>query len=535
MFKKYILRLFVLSALCLNHIPAMAATAERPNFVFFITDDQHKDMMNFLPEGEGKNLTPATDKLAKDATIIMNMYVTSPVCTPSRFACLTGTFPSRSQAQGFLWKNSRNGNQTIVEWNTFITKNDQHTLPWMLKRSGYKTGFVGKNHVIAGTKIKHPQWEDDPSDPKVIELLKRNAETLKQDIKAAGFDYAASLYDNNPSHNGIKALVAHNQDWITQGALEFIDEYHTQPFFLWMASTIPHGPTDDARAWKSSPRITAEGLLDESLNVQPSRASLADRVRIAGIKGWQKENLLWLDDSLDALVKKLDAVGELDNTIIIYFNDHGQRSKGTVYEGGVHGEAFFWKQSGFPAGHRSDTFVSNVDFTPTILDMAGVDYDPANYDGVSCYPALMGEVEQTRDSLYFELGFVRGILKDGWKYIALSYPENIQNMSLTDRQAALDTFNASQRRREKSVYTEDPMAPFSHIQAIPGGGDAEHPALGQYPNFYDSDQLYNLNRDKGEQVNLAKNQEYAQKLAEMRAELQKQLNTLPGTFGDLKK
>ena len=53
--------------------------------------------------------------------------------------------------------------------------------------------------------------------------------------------------------------------------------------------------------------------------------------------------------------------------------------------------------------------------------------------------------------------------------------------------------------------------------------------------YFDRDQLYDLSKDPREQVNLAKNQEYAQKLAEMRAELQKQLNTLPGTFGDLKK
>jgi arylsulfatase A len=539
MSKKHILPLLGIGLICLNGAQAMAAKpeisqADRPNFVFFITDDQFKDMMNFLPEGEGNNLTPATDKLAKNATIMMNMYVTSPVCTPSRFACLTGTYPSRSNAEGFVWKNNQHGGQTIVEWNTFITKDDKHTLPWMLKRAGYKTGIVGKNHVITTPKIQHPQWEDDPTDPKVVELLRKNAEVLKQACKQAGFDYAASLYDNNPSHNGIKALLAHNQDWITKGALDFIDEYHTQPFFLWMATTVPHGPTDDARSWDSDPRITAEGLLDAPLDVQPSRASLAERVKIAGITGWQKENLLWMDDSLGALVQKLDELGELDNTIIIYFNDHGQRSKGTVYEGGVHSEAFFWKEGGFPVGHRSDAFVSNVDFAPTILDMAGVDYDPSYYDGVSAYPVLMGEVEQTRDSLYFELGFVRGVLKDRWKYIALRYPDNIANMPRADRQEALDKFNASQRRREKPVYTEDPMAPFSHIQAIPGGGDAEHASLSQYPAFYDSDQLYYLPDDKSEQVNLANDPAYAEKLAEMKVELQSYLKSLPGTFGELK-
>ncbi len=539
MLKKYILPLIGISTLCFNISSAMAAKPElakddRPNFIFFISDDQFKDMMNFLPEGKGKNYTPATDVLSAGGTVMNRMYVTSPVCTPSRFACLTGTYPSRTQSEGFLHKAKNHNGQTVVEWNTFITKKDKNTLPWLLKRAGYKTGITGKNHVVEAHGIKHPEWEDDPRDPKVIELLKRNAEVLKQACKQAGFDYAANMYDNNPSHNGIKALLAHNQDWITKGGLDFIDEFHGQPFFLWFATTLPHGPTDDARSWKADPRITAEGLLDEPLTVQPSRKSLAKRVKMAGISGWQKENLLWIDDALHALVKKLDAVGELDNTVIIYFNDHGQRSKGTVYEGGVHSEAFFWRKGGFPAGNYSDTIISNVDFAPTILDMAGVDYDPNLFDGKSCYPALMGEVEQIHDSLYFELGYVRGVLKNGWKYVALRYPEHIANMPLSKRAAALEKFNASQRRRGKNVYTEDPNTPFSHIQTIPGGGDAEHASLSQYPAYYDADQLYFLDNDPTEQKNLADNPEHAAKLAEMQAELKKHLATLPGNFGELK-
>ena len=66
-----------------------AAEAKRPNVLFLITDDQFKDMMNWLPEGKGKNLTPNTDRLAAEGTVMLRQYVTSPVCTPSRYACLT--------------------------------------------------------------------------------------------------------------------------------------------------------------------------------------------------------------------------------------------------------------------------------------------------------------------------------------------------------------------------------------------------------------------------------------------------------------
>ena len=144
----------------------------------------------------------------------------------------------------------------------------------------------------------------------------------------------------------------------------------------------------------------------------------------------------------------------------------------------------------------------------------------------------MGTSPNPDRSLYFELGYVRGFLKDGWKYVALRYPQNIANMSISDRRAALETFNASQRRRDKPIYTEDPTTAFSHIQAIPGGGDAEHNSLSQYPSYYDADQLYYLPEDPREQENLASSQ--TEKLAEMKAELKRHLEKLPGTFGELK-
>lgn len=525
------LRILTIGLVCLGN----AWADERPNILFFITDDQLKEMLNFLPEGEGKNLTPHTDRLATEGTVMMKQYVTSPVCTPSRFACLTGTYPSRSKAQHFLNEMKSTGGQTVVQWNTFITPGDQHTLPWMLKRAGYRTGIVGKNHVIEAHGIIKPDWDADPTDPAMVKLLDRNRKRLVEACKQAGFDYAASMYDNNPSHNGMKALLAHNMDWITKGTLDFIDSNDDRPFFLFMATTLPHGPTDDQRSWEADPRITADGLLDEPLNVQPARDTLPKRIRKAAITGWQKENLLWMDDAIGAVIAKLEEVGELDNTIIFYFNDHGQRSKGTVYEGGVHGESFIWRKGGWPAGKTSDAHVSNVDFLPTILDLAEVPYDPKRYDGVSFLPVLEGEQQNARESLYFELGYVRGVLKDGWKYVALRYPEFALNMSMEERQHRLDEFNKSQRRRGKPVYTENPEASFSHIQLIPGGGDAEHQSMSQYPHFYDNDQLYYLPDDPSELKNLVGEAPYFDaKLVEMQAELKQYLDSLPGSFGDLK-
>jgi hypothetical protein len=114
------------------------------------------------------------------------------------------------------------------------------------------------------------------------------------------------------------------------------------------------------------------------------------------------------------------------------------------------------------------------------------------------------------------------------------YPESVANMPLAKRQRVLDRFNISQERRGRPVYTKDPMAPFSHIQDIPGGGDAEHMSMESYPGFYDADQLYNLAEDPDEQRNLAKDPAHAEKLAEMQQLLRDHLAKLSGSFGDLK-
>ena len=78
------------------------------------------------------------------------------------------------------------------------------------------------------------------------------------------------------------------------------------------------------------------------------------------------------------------------------------------------------------------------------------------------------------------------------------------------------------------------MASFSHVQAIPGGGDAEHMSITKYPGFHAADQLYHLDKDPNEQINLAGDPEHAEKLVGMKAALKAHLQEMPGSFGELK-
>ncbi|MEC7231079.1 MAG: hypothetical protein VXV91_07755, partial [Verrucomicrobiota bacterium] len=112
--------------------------------------------------------------------------------------------------------------------------------------------------------------------------------------------------------------------------------------------------------------------------------------------------------------------------------------------------------------------------------------------------------------------------------------EPIENMSLEERATVLEEWNDKRRKRHLNIVTDDPSRPFSHLTAIPGGGDAEKYSTGSYPGYFDRDQLYYLGNDPKEQINLADNPKYAKQLAAMKVQLRKHLNVLPGGFGDLK-
>ena len=443
-----------------------AAAGGQPNIVFIITDDMYPWQMNFMPEGEGRNYTPNIDRLADEGIVMRNQYVSSTVCTPSRYNVMTGRYASRSQDPQFVAELERLG-QTHVQWNTFVNPG------------------------------------------------------------RAGFEHVSRVYHNNPDFNGSMELAVHNQDWITEGALEFLRQKDDRPFFLYFATTIPHGPAQPERSWKADRRATPEGWLDYTPEVQPGADSIARRTREHGAEG--RETILWIDDAIGALLTTLDATGELEDTIIFFFNDHGQKAKGSVYQGGAYNPSLVWRHGGWQAGGESMALVSNIDFAPTMLDLARIGR-PGDMDGVSFLPVLEGRAEQIRDSLFFEMGYTRGVMKNQYKYIALRYPPVIANLTREERQANLDHMNNNLRERGRPVHNEDPMKPFGHLMPVPGGHDAEQGAVKAYPHYYDPDQLYNLSSDPDEQRNIFGLEAHSEQQEELRILLESNLAKLPGRF-----
>ena len=479
-----------------------------PNIIFIMADDMDRDMLNGLPEGANNNVTPNIDRLWSEGMVFYNQHAVSPACTPSRYNMLTGRYGSRARNNAIV-NSIANYNMPIIGWNTKILSDD-NTLPKMLQVAGYATGFVGKDHTIDISGYNNNiDANGDPNDPAILAQLTSNAAILRSAIQQVGFDFAESIYKQNPVVNKPTVLAVHNLDWLTQGGLDFIDQYKTEPFFLYFSTTQTHVPRDEAHSWGADPLATPNGYLPAPLNVLPDRATIATRLTNAGLAvDNSRPQVTWLDDAVGALMTKLEDESLDDNTIVFFFNDHGtEDGKSSCYQGGTLSVSIVWKKGGFAGGTNSQALVSNIDFAPTILDYARVNVPLQHFDGRSMRPILEGHATEIHSSLYFEMGCARGVRIGDWKYISVRYPTSIV----------------------------DPVGNrVGQVSLSVGGSNLELRAMDTHPSYFDSEQLYNLANDPTEQINLAARPEQAARLAAMQAELRKHLAPLPGPYAEFK-
>jgi arylsulfatase A-like enzyme len=495
-------------------LPAAEDTADerRPNVVFIYTDDQPLGMVGCYG---GKVLSPHIDGLARDGMRFTRFYVSSPVCSPSRYSALTGRFASRSLKQQ---RNFPPGGHVNIGWEAGIY-GETNALPQVLQENGYVTGMVGK--WMQGTRggIKSVPVDADPADPELQETLKSNYEIIVESIKECGFDYVASAYLQNVGERGAAgqkpgwlpmAMRWHHQEWITHGALQFLEQNQDRPFFLYMPTTLTHSPSP-AQSMRQDPRMTPAGFLDEPLDVQPSRESVFERVKEAGFGEWAA-GVTWLDDAVGAVLEKLDDLGIADNTVVIFASDNGGRGKFTCYDAGGRMPFVVRWPGVVPAGALNEQLCSNTDLAPTIFEMCGVTPPPElKMDGVTILPALTREGEYEREHVFLEITMERAIVTDDYlKYIAARYPPEIQEQ--VDRGVRFSHWGLKMDENVHHTYNAE-----------------KH-----YPAYFDADQLYNLKDDPQEQTNLAGDPRYNQKLEEMKRILREYSQRLPHTFGEFR-
>lgn len=495
--------------------PVAKPAGNRPNFVVFYLDDLHWRQLSLLrdaaydpaigPVDTNYAYTPRIDALARSGLYFRRPYVSSSVCMPSRYSALTGKYATRCGGDWFL-SQSPPGYQSIPDFNTNLSPREP-SLPLVLQRAGYATGMVGKWHLTApydDLRLHKLPAAANPLDPKIQARQRENQRIAQELVRANGFDYAASIYVANPQAS---ELVYHHVEWVTKGALDFLETRADKPFFLYIAHTVPHAPDPNA-AMKRDPRFTPAGVLDEPLTVQPPRDTVRPRA-LAGGAAEEGVYMTWLDDGIGAVLDKLDALGLRENIVIIFYNDNAPSypppgGKSTNYERGARSIAFVAWPGTIKPGRRTDRLVNNVDIAPTIFDLAGVT-PPADMplDGRSWRSLFAGDEKEWRTAVYLEMYFGRAVVTDRWKYIATRVPSRIGSPYLQPNERGYVRLSQGDDR------------------------------LKAYPGAWDGEQLYDLAADPMEQRNLATDPTRRDVLDNLRRELRGFLATFPGRpFGE---
>jgi autotransporter-associated beta strand protein len=494
------------------------SVATGPNIIIINTDDMAADQ-HFGFDGRDC-ITPTLDALVAGGLKFNAGFCSSPVCGSSRYSLLTSRWPSRNTSENFktLFPDGTLGRFGVSD--TELEHDGQNIGAW-LQQAGYRTGFVGKSHVLdddlkdttkwpAKGLLTYPKATDPRLDATVNAAMQHNHRIVCQNMRALGFDYVDGFYHANLLELYSTPLNVHNQEWITSRALKFIEENRSERFFLYMAPTINHGPVNNNLDYtlRADPRYTSAGYLpNEDYSFMPTRQSIINQVQNAG-KNLISARETWLDYSVKAILDKLTAYGIRNDTLIIFTSDHGEKTlstpvvwgKTTLYDLGMKVPLVMnWPKGITNPGRAYNELVSHVDIGTTLLALTGASNLPTRApDGVSLVPVFNGSSAPVRTSLLGEIGYARAVRTKTHKYISVRYTPDIYN-----KIASAPPNNTW----PKFVQTSNGWVVDPDGATIPRPYYVNNSGLGALgsetnPTYFDDDQLYNLSTDPNENTNI---------------------------------
>lgn len=382
---------------------ARAEAASNPNIVILFADDMGYGEVHGLNPERGKIPTPHLDKMIKDGMYFTDAHTASSVCTPSRYALLTGRYSWRTHLQGGVL--TGHGEPLIAD--------DRLTLAGMLKEKGYSTAISGKWHLnfhVEGpgvSKGKAPVGSTIPDGP-----LTRGYDTY------FGFHHARDMKTLIHDDKVIEIIDPKEMlPRMTDFAVDYINQHVAaksgKPFFLYVPFGSPHSPIVPTEEW-----IGKSGLGDYG------------------------DFVMMTDGMVGRIIDAIDSNGLGDDTLILFSTDNGtskvadipklqaqghypsanlRGSKSDLWDGG-HRVPFImrWSGGGIEPGTLSDQLVCLSDMTATIAEMLGYSL-PENTaeDSFSFLPALKGEaVPNAREAIvHHSIGGRFSIRRDNWKLL----------------------------------------------------------------------------------------------------------------------
>ncbi len=383
--------------------------AAKPNLVFIMLDDAGYG--DFSCYGQTKFQTPNIDRLAEQGMKFTQHYSGCTVCAPTRCVLMTGYHTGHCFIRGN--KEAKPEGQQPIPAETV-------TLPELLKKAGYATGAFGK------WGLGSPGSEGDPVRQGFDEFFGYNCQRE-----------AHNYYTDHLWHNLEKVELdgkTYSHGLIMDQALNFIKDHQKGPFFCYLPITIPHAAMHSPEKYvapfrKKFPEFENKIGKYAGTNVKNPIAAFAGMMTHA-------------DEDVGRLLMLLKDLHIDDNTLVMLTSDNGPHKEGghdpvffdsngpfrgfkrDVYEGGIRNALLARWPGKIEPGSTSDLISAHWDILPTFCQLAGVT-PPADIDGISLVPTLLGEPEKQKhhEFLYWEFheqGGKRAVRFGPWKALQLN-------------------------------------------------------------------------------------------------------------------
>ena len=369
---------------------AQVTAAERPNVIVIVADD-----LGWADVGyHGGNIdTPSLDRLAEQG-VQLNRFYTTPICSPTRAALMTGRDPMRlGVAYG-----------VIMPWDNIGVNPAEHFMPESFGAAGYQTAMVGKWHLGHAQMTYHPNERG-------FEHFYGHLHT-----EVGFYPPFANVGGKDFQVNGVTADDEGYETYLLADEVSrYIRERDTQkPFFIYMPFIAPHTPLD-------APAELQEKYKDIDTDLPPARSNQTDSTRrISKMLMRESARPMYaavvdgMDQAIGQVLNTLDEEGLSDNTIVLFFSDNGgaaysyggadnaplRGGKGETFEGGIRVVSLMRWPEKLQGGQIFDQVMTVMDVFPTLADAAGV--DPLNtfeFDGSSLWPSISEGTTHTREDM----------------------------------------------------------------------------------------------------------------------------------------
>ena len=379
--------------------------ASRPNIVYILADDMGYGDLSFL--GQTSFATPNIDRLARQGMLFTNHYSGSAVCAPSRATLMTGLHTGHTAVRG---------NQAFPGVGVAPLSDEQITLPEAIKvNTDYVTAISGRWHL--GGELTDQTPYDRGFDyhwGKLSSIFPKKEGRVKVGVMVDGLWNAQGQHRPNEKYLsiGIEPIYENGQLYnlneteqaqrpinmdklLTDKALRFMEDHQREPFFLYLAYSLPHAPMEYHKNYP----VTTDSL-------PPTERAFVSMVYA-------------LDDYVGQLLDKLDALEIADNTVVIFTSDNGAHNEGghrydyfnsngpfreykrSFYDGGLRAPMIVRWPGKVKPGSTTDHLSAFWDVLPTLCDIAGAPV-PESTDGISFLPILLGQEQPKHEYLYWE-------------------------------------------------------------------------------------------------------------------------------------